>query len=164
MIDFQSNLEKIEQKLQDYDKIVFIIAGDGKPGYLELHYLSAGEKLIRLVNLDSFLQPIKNAFQEKLVCVQLAACECMKDGSLNQILEKLEIAAVGYTKQVDWSESASVDLHFLMKITEDQGDVATAYKLVKNGMDGLVRQTGFVMFNPKIVNRKSANKGSKKPK
>ena len=163
MIDFQTNLDKITKKLEDYDKVVFIIAGDGIPGHLELNYQSAGEKLVRLVHLDNFLKPIKQAFQDKLVCVQLAACECMKDGSLTQILESLEIAAVGYTKQVDWSDSASVDLHFLMKLTEDQGDVATAYKLVKSGMEGLVRQTGFTMFNPRIINKKPA-KGSKKPK
>ena len=147
LTDFKIKLEQAAAKLASCEKIVFILAGDGQPGVLEVPF--SKEKKTQLVSLDNFLNAAKDKFAERLLCIQLASCECMKDDILKkQVLEQLQIPCVGYTKQVDWNDSASVDLYFLMMLFEDEGDVAVAYDQVKEMMAGLVRKTGFTVYIP----------------
>ena len=63
--DFQKQLADAAKTLASYEKIVFVLAGDGSPGKLEI-YLTVGSKQFKQsVPLECFFTSVKQTFHSK---------------------------------------------------------------------------------------------------
>ena len=145
---YKQQVIDLKKKLEDFDKIIFILTGDGEDQKIQVPP-TKNSKSAMFISLESLLEQVYDAFGSKIFCFQIASCYTMKSvKKSNSMLSRFGIPTVGYRKSVDWSSSTVVDLYFLFQLLDNGGNAKSAYEQVCNGMKGLVDKTKFSFWNP----------------